>query len=98
MDINERLKNDHASSPRGAQMGRLTWAANRTEECQFYLQKVKFEDDCYDLGGAYWGMPENLWCAWEKDERVRTFLRAKDYESARAQVLDCYPDAIFMEK
>ena len=27
------------------------------------MEHVRFVDQCYDYGGAYWGMPANLWHA-----------------------------------
>lgn len=43
-------------------MGRpAVHAADRTTSIKFHLVRVPFIDGCYDRGGAYWGLPANLW-------------------------------------
>ena len=78
-----------AYSARGANMGRPNQLQGEPE--RLYLQPVQFEDDCYDSGGAYWGMPSDLWCAFsgddsENDEPVTVFVRADSYDDAKFKV------------
>lgn len=73
----------------GASMGRSSQKEGNPET--LLLQKVKFEDGCYDLGGAYWGGPENLWCAFsnpetsENDPPIILFLRADTKQEAATE-------------
>lgn len=82
-----------ASSKYGAQMGR----GNKIgEPAKLYLQRVSFQDDCYDRGGAYWGMPADLWCAFAGDENdeiaTMIFVRAKDRKDAKRAVIETIDD------
>ena len=102
MNINERLKSDVACNRYGASMGRRDWRVDCETPCKFHLQRVRFVDGCYDLGGAYWGAPADLWCAWDEDppgcdEQARMFVRASNREAARAAVLEHYPNARFFQ-
>lgn len=90
-DINSILamKCHKACGPRGADMGR----PNKIGEPQrLYLQRVRFIDECYDHGGAYWGMPADLWCAFagSAEDVIDTmiFVRAKDRNAAKAAVME----------
>ncbi|MBS1722489.1 MAG: hypothetical protein JSS66_05720 [Armatimonadetes bacterium] len=64
---------------RGAPMGRST--DKEGIEHPLYLQRVTFVDYCYDRGGAYWGLPQNLWCAFN-EEGTRLFTRASTRHEA----------------
>jgi len=50
-----------AYSKYGAQMGRSNTAKGKCK-----LGKVRFYDGAYDIGGAYWGSPSDLYCAKSK--------------------------------
>jgi hypothetical protein len=55
-------------------------------------------DAGYDAGGAYWGAPDNLWCAegmLDGEVVVHYFVRADDRAAAMAAVLADYPGATF---
>lgn len=103
MNINAELKADKAYSERGASMGRRDWRGDPDYSYKFYLQHLRFQDYCYDLGGAYWGLPANLYCAWcpahespeGEEDAVRVFVRAGSHEEAKAKVLEEYPNARF---
>ena len=69
------------SSDRGAPMGRQDDPIAGGTKVR--LQRVPFEDDCYDKGGAYWGMPANLYCAWDEDGNA-VYLRAPNRDAAKA--------------
>ena len=99
MDINAKLKAAPAYSARGADMGRMNWglAEHRERPMMMYLQRVRFIDGDYDLGGAYWGGPPSLplFCAWAEDDEARVFVRAKDRTAAKLKVKDYFPNAKF---
>jgi len=45
-------------------MGRPEWRpANNRADGKLQMEHVRFVDQCYDYGGAYWGGPANLWHA-----------------------------------
>ena len=99
----------------GARMGRRNilpqdlpqgdWQAG-TKLC---LRRVPFVDGCYDQGGAYWGMPANLYVATEgavtyspvsrRFEQqlcgVTVFVRANSRREAKHKVLEQIPTAKF---
>lgn len=96
MDINERLQRDSVTGG----MGRRDWPAPTQTRVAFTLQRVKLDKGGYDLGGAYWGTGEALFCAWgdpvdgdPHQEQVRIFVRAKHKAEAREKVLAEYPRA-----
>ena len=99
MDINAKLKADNVSSVRGAPMGRCDWGLieHRDRPMMMYLQRVRFIDGDYDLGGAYWGgyPSEPLFCAWAEDIEARVFVRAKDRTAAKLEVKEYFPNAKF---
>lgn len=47
----------------GAPMGRPTIIKNENTNAKFYLERLKFIDGYYDLGGAYFGLPANVYRA-----------------------------------
>ena len=99
MNINAKLKADNVSSVRGAPMGRCDWglAEHREHHMVMYLQRVRFIDGDYDLGGAYWGgyPSEPLFCAWAEDIEARVFVRAKDRRAAKLKVSEHFLNAKF---
>lgn len=72
----------------GSMMGRRTIVPDDYKGEKLNLRRVPFVDGDYDSGGAYWGAPENLWCAWgeTETEQMQVFVRAKDRQDAKAQV------------
>ena len=98
MDINAKLKASPASSVRGADMGRRDWglAEHREHHMVMNLQRVKFIDGDYDLGGAYWGGGgEPLFCAWAEGIEARVFVRAKDRDAAKLKLNEHFLNAKF---
>lgn len=54
-----------------------------------HLQRVPlFDGGCYDKGGAYWGSPANLWCAWN-DEGVTYFRSSLNRENVKKMLPNC---------
>ena len=65
---------------------------------RLHLQRVPLHDGCYDKGGAYWGGPANLWCAWGEDadeNRVEIYTRADSRQKAKLNILARYDLAKF---
>lgn len=85
----------------GSQMGRTDTMHPGNETEPLRLQRVPFTGTCYDRGGAYWGAPENLWCAWgdeigDDGEQVEVWVRANSRAQAKAEILARFPDAKFI--
>jgi len=74
------IKLKDVSCTHGSPMGRSN--SQLTGIC--HMQRVPFVDGCYDLGGAYWGLPANLWVA-EDAEGQQAFVRARNREEAKAE-------------
>jgi hypothetical protein len=51
------------SSKYGAPMGRPSTPVTG----KVHLQRVRLVAGDYDKGGAYWGGPADLWCAWSDE-------------------------------
>lgn len=75
---------------RGAPMGRCDIKDDPKAKVLLFL--VRLEDGgCYDVGGAYWGIgKEPLYGAIGDD--FQCFVRAKDIEQARKDILKRFPD------
>ncbi len=63
----------------GAPMGREAW--KEAPEGPVKLFRLPLEDGAYDFGGAYWGAPDNLWCATD-GSNFRAFVRAETFQEA----------------
>jgi hypothetical protein len=88
----------NVSSPRGAPMGRGEHHAHGMDDLEFELERVPLVDGDYDVGGAYWGSPDNLWVAraeLDGEELAFFFVRADEDEMACLLVKDQYPEATF---
>ena len=72
------------NSSRGAPMGRSTSSLGETPK-GVRLFKVRLDSGGYDDGGAYWGFPNNLWCA-QCPEGGQEFTRASNRLVAAAQL------------
>jgi hypothetical protein len=85
MTINQLLAEPryNGCSIRGAQMGR---SARINGDGPLHLAYVRFVDGDYDLGGAYWGSPADLYCAWSDDEMTMIFVRASSRAEAKIEV------------
>lgn len=104
MNINEQIRNTWASSIRGADMGRPNWGLPEDRETPMvmYLQRVKLDVGGYDLGGAYWGLGDPLFCAWSSTFYAgslpvcaRVFVRAKTRDAAKTQIKQHFTNAKF---
>lgn len=65
----------------GSPMGRRDTLHNDGEPMKLRLQYVPFVDGAYDQGGAYWGMPANLYVAWNEDGEL--YVRASSRDMAK---------------
>ena len=83
---NPQLSN--VSSPRGAPMGRPTRAQGFETKARCF--RLRFIDQAYDEGGAYWGMPANVYCAMN-DVGLQLFCRARDRAHAKRKFEEEYP-------
>lgn len=59
-----------------------------------YMQKVPFVDLAYDRGGAYWGMPANLYVACDYESKM-AFVRARNREEAKEKFQNLYDVSFF---
>jgi hypothetical protein len=99
------VKLSEMNCSRGAPMGRQSFHDYTIENPEFELEHVPFVDGAYDAGGAYWGSPEDLYCAehlvfnesTETDGHIRFFIRAASREKAMEQIRveSEYPNAKF---
>ena len=72
------------NTSRGAPMGRPTSPLSPGKK-NIRLFKVRLDSGGYDDGGAYWGFPDNLWCA-QCPEGGQMFTRASNRLVAAAQL------------
>jgi hypothetical protein len=77
----------------GAPMGRIG-GSSPSPEGTVTISKVSLDSGGYDVGGAYWGIPNNLYMADDGDGFTR-FLRAEDRAAATAEIQAEFPDAAF---
>jgi hypothetical protein len=75
----------------GARMGRMNILPNnRSLPVKLHLEKLQLIDGAYDRWGAYWGSPNNLYCAWAMDGDtaffVLIFMRADNRTEARKTI------------
>jgi hypothetical protein len=95
-----KLKLDKGYSARGADMGRgCERPADLSKPIRLRLEALRWVDDDYDQGGAYWGNSGGtIWCAWDSNDgerRTRVFVRASRREAAKKSVLLLVPGAKF---
>lgn len=85
------------SSKYGAPMGRRDHATETDKPIKLHLYRLPFIDLCYDTGGAYWGMPANIYRAvgYGTEELQEIFVRANSRNAAKTKVLQTFPHAKF---
>lgn len=94
-DLIMELERRSVSSRYGAPMGRIEYV--HEPAARVHLQKVRFEDGDYDAGGAYWGGDSPLYCAMDEADAVCVFVRAPDWNAARAVLRRVYPELVVIE-
>lgn len=93
-NINSYFKEAKAYSVRGSDMGRRTIKEDTTKP--LHLQKVRLYSGGYDAGGAYWGTPDDLYCAFNEDMTFRVFTRAYNRVQAKINLNVLYDDLTFI--
>lgn len=68
----------------GASMGRAEWK-DEPEDGTVRVFHLPIDSQGYDIGGAYWGVGERLYCA-TNGEGYRAFVRASDRNDAIAKL------------
>ena len=76
------------STSRGAPMGRHGNNPPNLQNAPRLHARRQGGGDGYDKGGAYWGLPSNVWGVWAHldGETVCTYIRAKSRADAIAQI------------
>ena len=78
---------------RGAALGRPSVHSDK-EGAKLYLRRIVLDSGGYDSNGTYFGTGNPLYWCTDGDE-IDFVLRASDRNSAKANVLERYPKAIF---
>lgn len=74
---------------RGAPMGRTPHATNPPQS-PVSIFKVPLDEGGYDAGGAYWGIPDDLYCA-QDEEGFSSFQRAASRDEVIASLGARFP-------
>ena len=72
----------------GAPMGRTSDPTAAVAECPTLFARHQGGGQGYDRGGAYWGLPSDVWAVWghvKGDLRI-TYVRAADRQHALDKV------------
>lgn len=72
----------------GATMGRREYTEGLDTPSRCF--RLNFVDGCYDEGGAYWGLPANVYCAMN-DEGLQLFCRASSRNEAKELFNERHP-------
>ncbi len=83
------MKLSQVSSKYGAPMGRYGHGAGGLDDVVFELEWMPLTDGAYDACGAYWGGPDDLYCAigtLDGDEVAVHYVRANSREEAWADL------------
>lgn len=87
-----RFPLSQVSSKYGAPMGRHCAADLGSEPRSLRLFQLVLDSGGYDAGGAYWGFPNDLYCAMDREGNIQT-VRASSRLHA-AMKLDLDPRAL----
>ncbi len=71
---------DQGYNQYGASMGRAEWK-DESKDDSVRVFHLPIDAQGYDVGGAYWGIGERLFCATD-GEGYRRFVRAADRQAA----------------
>ena len=93
------MKLTELSCKYGSPMGRSSYGTD-LEDIKVELERVPLVDGCYDVGGAYWGSPDDLWAYQHTDADGETqmfgTLRAADREAAIAELTEENPTWVIL--
>lgn len=86
-----------AASSYGAQMGRPNeLPQNVLAPIKLRMSRLQLVDADYDRWGAYWGAgKKDVYCAWNREERVKVFVRGMSRTEAKQNVQEILPNAKF---
>jgi hypothetical protein len=72
----------------GAPMGRIGDSIANLQGVKTLYAAHQGGGQGYDKGGAYWGLPSDVWAVWARldDETLCTYVRAKSRQDAINQV------------
>lgn len=90
----------NACSEYGCAMGRRNTIEEPEALIKFHLRRMKLYDyGCYDEGGAYWGSGDPMYYAYGDGPKFvnEMFIRAKDRQDAKNQVLAEFEHATFFQ-
>jgi len=83
--INKILRSDPRPCRYGAPMGDRGFDDRAEDESKVNPQRVRFIDGDYGPDGTYWGGGGTpLWCAFNKENTLRRYVRAR----ARGEAID----------
>lgn len=100
------MKLDQVNDKHGAPMGRPSHAKDTGDHdiLTCHLLRVELDRGGYDSGGAYWGLPSDLWRVFNAEvddyaegELVDTFLRSPDRDQAEARAIITIPFPIVIQ-
>lgn len=80
---------------RGAAMGRGTIRGDITFNGKLTLKRSYLDSGGYDSNGTYFGHGGPLYWYASEDGSIDGMLRAKDRETAKAEIRETYPEARF---
>lgn len=89
MSTNRQPTIDLVDSKYGAPMGRRSWLPCNAEPRTVRVFHVTINCGGYDIGGAYWGLGQRIYCATDTVE-YREFVRA-DTRTAAIAALNIDP-------
>jgi hypothetical protein len=78
----------HVDGSRGAPMGRDSFVEPTFGRCRCF--RLRFIDNAYDEGGAYWGEPADVWCCTDSptagdDAQIFITCRAQSRAEAKKE-------------
>lgn len=76
------------NSQYGAPMGRHSDAPGNFVDAPRLYAKHQGGGQGYDRGGAYWGLPSNVWAVWTRGGESVCYVRAWSREGAISKALE----------
>jgi hypothetical protein len=86
VNINTQLHKEKAFDQYGSSMGRKEYLPEVAT--RLHLQRVVLDAGGYDRGGAYFGLGQPLYCAFDDEGAVRMYVRAPDRKFAKRAIAD----------
>ncbi len=88
--------NSQYGAPMGRRSDHLSALIVEPQE-KVTLRRIRLNSGGYDSGGAYWGIGQPLfyWAVIQDGDESSGFLRARNREDAKRQIVEDQPDATF---